>query len=214
MYESARRKRRKRNRVAAAVAGAEGQAAGLVAAVRGGMGSVGQLARQYEEARMQLFGHVASLGAQYVYLVEEHWAGKIVRCEKHYEVTTKPILHPAKFPCVVLLCAASSSLRVAVAVLVFSGYPVRAGGQAMAVTKNELCDASGVWPARTGISAACWQGRGPVELPASFAAAETFYCCKIAHVQPLGAQSQFCVPFAVGSQSLFKLQSGNACVQL
>ena len=117
-------------------------------------------------------------------------------------------------PCVVLLCAASSSLRVAVAVLVFSGYPVRAGGQAMAVTKNELCDASGVWPARTGISAACWQGRGPVELPASFAAAETFYCCKIAHVQPLGAQSQFCVPFAVGSQSLFKLQSGNACVQL
>ena len=137
-----------------------------------------------------------------------------MRRGKHCGVTTKPILDPAKFPYTVLLCAASSSLRVAVAVVVFSGYPARARGGAMTVTKNELCDASGVWPERTGIDPACWQGRGPVELPASFAAAEKFYCCKIAHVQPLEAESQFCVPFAVGSQSLFKLQSGNACVAL
>ena len=214
MYENARKKRRKRDRVVAASAEAEEQAADLVAAVRGGMGNVGELARCYEQARVELFTRIAHLGAEYACMVDEHWASKIVRRQKHYEVTTKPILDPAKFPCTVLLCAASSSLRVAVAVVVFSGYPRRASGRAMVVTKNELCDASGGWPARTGISAAYWQGRGPVDLPASFAAAEKFYCCKIAHVQPLGAESQFCVPFAVGSQSLFKLQSGNACVAL
>ena len=121
---------------------------------------------------------------------------------------------PAKFPCVVLLCAARGNLCVAVAVVVFRGYPVRSNGCAMAVTKNELRNASGVWPARTGIDAECWQGLGPAKLPESFAAAEQFYCCMIERVQPLGAQSQFCVPFAVGSQHLFKLQSGNACVAL
>ena len=200
--------------MAAAVADAEGQSAGLIAGVSKGMACVHQLAMRYEEARMQLFAHIASLGVEYVYLVDAYWAAKIVRREKHHEVTTKPILAPAKFPCVVLLCAARGNLCVAVAVVVFRGYPVRSDGCAMAVTKNELRNASGVWPARTGINAGCWQGLGPAKLPESFAAAEQFYCCMIERVQPLGAQSQFCVPFAVGSQHLFKLQSGNACVAL
>ena len=56
--------------MAAAVAEAGGQTAGLVAGVSKGMGCVAQLALQYEKARMQLFEHVASLGVQYVYLVQ------------------------------------------------------------------------------------------------------------------------------------------------